>query len=88
MLKNKIYLENITIEDFAAEGKCIAKHEGAVVFIEGSAAPGDVVDIEIYNKKKRFFEGRITKIHQYSDQRKGRIDGGIQRAGECKRGIS
>ena len=69
MLKNKIYLENITIEDFAAEGKCIAKHEGAVVFIEGSAAPGDVVDIEIYNKKKRFFEGRITKIHQYSDRR-------------------
>ena len=69
MLKNKIYLENITIEDFAAEGKCIAKHEGAVVFIEGSAASGDVVDIEIYNKKKRFFEGRITKIHQYSDRR-------------------
>ncbi len=69
MLKNKIYLNNVRIEDFAAEGKCIAKHDGAVVFIEGNAAPGDVADIEIYNKKKKFFEGKIIKIHHLSEKR-------------------
>lgn len=80
MLKNRIYLQNITIEDFAAEGKCIAKHEGAVVFIEGNAAPGDVVDIEIYNKKKRFFEARVTKIHHFSERR---ADSFCQYFGTC-----
>jgi 23S rRNA (uracil1939-C5)-methyltransferase len=69
MLKNKIILQNVLIEDFAAEGKCIARHEGAVVFVQGDAAPGDVADIEIFNKKKRFFEAKIIKTHHFSDKR-------------------
>ncbi|TDB66979.1 23S rRNA (uracil(1939)-C(5))-methyltransferase RlmD [Arundinibacter roseus] len=68
MLNRKKY-EQITITDFAAEGKCIYKSEEGVVFIQGNAAPGDVVDIEITNKRKKFREGVITKFHSYSSLR-------------------
>jgi 23S rRNA (uracil1939-C5)-methyltransferase len=68
--KNKQVVENLLIEDFAAEGKCIGRLNGAVVFIEGNAAPGDVVDVEILGfKKKKFYEARVLKIHSFSEKR-------------------
>jgi 23S rRNA (uracil1939-C5)-methyltransferase len=62
-------LENITIESFAAEGKCIARHEDKVIFVEGNAAPGDVADIQINRDRKSYFEGQIIKLHQPSSLR-------------------
>ncbi|HEX2534650.1 MAG TPA: TRAM domain-containing protein, partial [Chitinophagaceae bacterium] len=44
--KNKPVLENVTVEDYAAEGKSLARLEGKVIFIEG-AVPGDVVDLRL-----------------------------------------
>ncbi|MCU0338531.1 MAG: 23S rRNA (uracil(1939)-C(5))-methyltransferase RlmD [Spirosomaceae bacterium] len=68
--KNKQVVENLLIEDFAAEGKCIAHYEGAVVFVEGDVAPGDVADVEIYSfKKKKFYEAKALKIHSFSPKR-------------------
>ncbi len=84
MLKNKIILQNVLIEDFAAEGKCIARHEGAVVFVQGDAAPGDVADIEIFNKKKRFFEAKILKTHHFSDKRAASFCQYFGTCGGCK----
>jgi 23S rRNA (uracil1939-C5)-methyltransferase len=69
MPKRKIY-EAVTITDFASEGKCIYKSEtDGVVFVDGKVAPGDVVDLEVYKKKKSFQEARVIKIHSYSDLR-------------------
>ena len=62
-------LENIRVEDFAAEGKCLARHEGAVVFIEGVVAPGDVVDVRVLRKKKNFLEAVVTRTHAFSERR-------------------
>ncbi|MFN8345234.1 MAG: 23S rRNA (uracil(1939)-C(5))-methyltransferase RlmD [Spirosomataceae bacterium] len=68
--KNRQVVENLLIEDFAAEGKCIGKLNGAVVFVEGNAAPGDVVDVEILAfKKKKFYEARVLKTHSFSEKR-------------------
>lgn len=68
--KNKQVVENLLIEDFAAEGKCIAHHEGVVVFVEGDVAPGDVADVEIYSfKKKKFYEAKVLHTHTYSPKR-------------------
>jgi 23S rRNA (uracil1939-C5)-methyltransferase len=61
--------KKITITDFAAEGKCIYKSDEGVVFIQGNVAPGDVVDIEIVNKRKKFREAVVTEFHSYSDLR-------------------
>jgi 23S rRNA (uracil1939-C5)-methyltransferase len=61
-------LENITIEDAAAEGKSLFRHDNKVIFVE-YAVPGDVVDVEIYRSKKGFSEARVLKFHSYSPNR-------------------
>lgn len=55
-------LEQITIEDVAAEGNSIARVDQMVVFIP-YGAPGDIVDVKIDKKKKSYAEGHITKMH-------------------------
>ncbi|MEG2178731.1 MAG: 23S rRNA (uracil(1939)-C(5))-methyltransferase RlmD [Bacteroidales bacterium] len=69
-MRNKVNLifENITITAVAAEGKALAKVNDMVLFV-AFAAPGDVVDVEVFRKKKSFMEGRIVKFHTYSPLR-------------------
>lgn len=62
-------LENIRIHDMAAEGKCLTRYEGAVIFVEGAVAPGDLVDLRVLRKKKNFMEAVATQIHEASDLR-------------------
>ncbi len=66
--KKNFTIENIHIEDFAAEGKCVARHNEKVVFVQ-NAAPGDVVDVFVTRDKKSYSEGRATKFHELSDKR-------------------
>jgi len=61
-------LGDITIETMAAEGKCIARVDGLVVFIQGGA-PGDIVEIELTKIKSSFLEGRVTAIQKLSVKR-------------------
>jgi 23S rRNA (uracil1939-C5)-methyltransferase len=68
--KNRQVVENLLIEDFASEGKCIGRLDGAVVFVEGNVAPGDMVDVEILSfKKKKFYEARVIKTLSFSEKR-------------------
>ena len=46
-------LENITIEDIAAEGKSLARVNDMVVFVP-FAVPGDVVDLQVRKKKHHY----------------------------------
>jgi len=60
--KNKnIILENISITDYAAEGKAIARLDGKVIFISG-AVPGDTADILLTKNKKDWAEARALRI--------------------------
>lgn len=61
-------LEKVTIADAGAEGMAVAKVDGLVVFVP-FVVPGDVVDIQLYKKKKNYAEGRAVKFHSYSDLR-------------------
>ena len=63
-----IFIENIEIIDTASKGKSIAKHNGRAIFIK-DGVPGDICDITILNKKKKYWEARIEKIHTYSKKR-------------------
>ncbi len=56
------------MEDYAAEGKSLAKLDGKVIFIEG-AIPGDVVDIQLNKNKKDWAEGHAINFHSYSPER-------------------
>lgn len=82
MKRNQI-LENITIENSAAEGKCVARYEDRVIFVEG-VAPGDVVDMRITRKKKSFLEATPVKFHQYSDARAEPFCSHYGTCGGCK----
>ena len=81
-LKNKI-LKDLTIEGIAAEGKCITRYEGQVIFVT-DVAPGDVADIKVIRKKKTFLEAIPVKIHQYSDLRKDPFCEHFGTCGGCK----
>jgi len=63
--KKKIVLENITVEDYAAEGRSLARVDGKVIFIE-NVVPGDVVDVRLLKNKKDWAEGVPVNIHSYS----------------------
>jgi 23S rRNA (uracil1939-C5)-methyltransferase len=66
--KKNIVLEQVLVENYAAEGKALARREGKVIFIEG-AVPGDVVDVRLGKNKKDWAEGFPLRFHSYSKER-------------------
>lgn len=80
--KSKRY-ENVTIVDAGSEGMAVAKPEGKVVFVP-FGAPGDVVDLEVYKKKRKFLEGRITRFEEQSTQRTAPVCAHFGLCGGCK----
>ena len=66
--RNKEF-KGLEVIDAGAKGKSIAKApDGKVIFI-GNAVPGDVVDVQTTKKKRAYYEGTATKIHEFSDKR-------------------
>lgn len=61
-------IENVTITDIAAEGKCIARIDDMVVFVP-FVVPGDVVDLQIVRKKHHYCEAQVVKFVSYSATR-------------------
>ena len=66
--KKNIILEQVTVEDYAAEGKSLARVDGKVIFIE-NVVPGDIVDVKLGKNKKDWAEGRPLRFHSYSPDR-------------------
>jgi len=67
--KNKnIILENLLVEDYAAEGKSLARVDGKVIFIE-NVIPGDVVDVRLVKNKKDWAEGHALQYRSFSADR-------------------
>lgn len=52
----------------AAEGKCIARIDGIVMFLEG-CAPGDLVNARLTKIKSNFLEATVTEIVEYAADR-------------------
>jgi 23S rRNA (uracil1939-C5)-methyltransferase len=67
----------------AAEGKCVAKPDGKVLFLKDSA-PGDIVDVRVTRKKKSFLEGYPIKFHERSKVRVTPVCGHFEICGGCK----
>ncbi len=66
--KKPVILEKLTIEKYAAEGRCLARLDGKVIFVE-KVVPGDVVDVWITKSKGDWAEGYPHQFHVYSDLR-------------------
>jgi len=61
-------IENLEIIDAGGEGKAVGKKDGLTVFVP-YAIPEDIVDVEVFKKKKKFAEARILKIKSESPSR-------------------
>ena len=61
-------IEGLEIVDIAAEGKAIGRWNDMVVFVP-MAVPGDVVNVQIRVKRRRFMEGYITEYLRKSPLR-------------------
>lgn len=81
--KQRQILEQILITDAAAEGNAIAKVDDLVIFVP-FVVPGDIVDLEIYRKKKNFAQAKAIKIHHYSEKRVEQQCPHFTQCGGCK----
>jgi 23S rRNA (uracil1939-C5)-methyltransferase len=61
-------LEKVTIADIGAEGNALARVDNLVVFVP-MLIPGDVVDIKVIKKRKKYLEGMVVRFHEYSPDR-------------------
>ena len=61
-------LEKVKITDIGTEGNAVAKVDGQVVFVP-MLIPGDVVDIRVRNKRRKYMEGTAVRFHEYSSDR-------------------
>ncbi|WP_278554388.1 TRAM domain-containing protein [Parvimonas micra] len=66
-------LKNLEIIDNTNEGLGVAKSEEGIVFVKGGLV-GDIVDVEITQKKKNFSNGYVKKYLKYSEYRKNLYD--------------
>lgn len=67
-MKKGDVIENIVVDTMAAEGKCVGRVNGQVIFLEG-CAPGDTVNAQLTKIKSSFLEGRVTAITSFSKNR-------------------
>jgi 23S rRNA (uracil1939-C5)-methyltransferase len=67
-MKKGDILSDIVIETMAAEGKCIAKVNGLVIFLQGGA-PGDTVEVSLTKIKSNYLEGKVVNVQKLSPHR-------------------
>lgn len=66
--RKKPFYENVRIEDIGSEGKAVARVGDVVVFTK-LAVPGDVVDLQVTKKRKRYQEAIVKDFKSYSTDR-------------------
>ncbi len=72
-------LEKVKITDIGAEGNAVARVNNMVVFVP-MLVPGDIVDIQVTKKRKKYMEGNVVRYHEYSP---GRIKPRCYHFGVC-----
>jgi len=81
--KQPVILRDVLVQDYAAEGKSLAKIDGKVIFIE-RAVPGDIVDIQLAKSKKDWAEAYPIAFKQLSAIRTTPFCNHFQVCGGCQ----
>ena len=83
--RNKIHeiLENVTVVDIATDGRAVAKVHDLVVFIS-HAIPGDIVDVRVIKKRKKYVETVPVRFVKYSPYRVEAFCKNFEGCGGCK----
>ena len=66
--REPIFIKNIEIIDTANKGKSFARHDGRAIFVE-KGVPGDICDIKVFKRRRKFWQASIEKIHTLSKKR-------------------
>jgi len=69
----------LEISDIASNGKAVGRHDGQVIFTN-LLVPGDVAEVEIYKKRRRYLEAKTLNITKASPNR---IEPVCQHFGVC-----
>ena len=81
--KKPVELTSVTVTDYAAEGKGLARVDGKVIFVSG-AIPGDAVDLFLTKNKKDWAEARVTRMVSPSPDRLTPFCAHFGTCGGCK----
>ena len=76
-------IRDVEITDAGSEGMAIGKSGDKVIFIP-FVVPGDIVDVKVIRRKKRYLEGRAVHFHQYSALREEPFCSHYGTCGGCK----
>jgi len=68
LAKKREILNRLLVENYAAEGKSLARVDGKVIFME-QVVPGDVVNVRVTKNKKDWAEAQVLNIEEYSVDR-------------------
>jgi len=68
LAKKREILNRLLVENYAAEGKSLARVNGKVIFLE-QVVPGDVVNVRVIRDKKDWAEAQVLNIEEYSVDR-------------------
>ena len=61
-------LEKVRITDIGAGGNALARIDNQVIFVP-MLIPGDVVDLKVVRKRKKYLIGSVVRFHEYSPDR-------------------
>ncbi|MFI3320081.1 MAG: 23S rRNA (uracil(1939)-C(5))-methyltransferase RlmD [Rikenellaceae bacterium] len=76
-------IEGLEITTLAAEGKAMGRYNDVVVFVP-LTVPGDVVDVQIRSKRRRFMEGVVVNYVKKSELRAEAFCNHFGICGGCK----
>lgn len=81
--QEKRFIQDLRVVDIAEAGKGVAKQDELVMFID-HVVPGDLVDVELFRKKKNFGEARLVAIKEPSEHRVDPFCAHFGTCGGCK----
>jgi len=79
----KKIIENVEVIDIADNGKAVGKTGDLVIFVS-RAVPGDVVDVQVTRKRKKYVEGLPVRFSKYSEWRVEPFCNSFAVCGGCK----
>jgi len=82
-MKASKVIEKLEITGVSSDGKSVGRHENRVIFV-ANGAPGDIVDVRIVGKQKKFLLGEIIHFHEKSADRTDPFCEHFGTCGGCK----
>lgn len=67
--RSRAVFEDLQIIDAGSKGKSIAKAPDGRVVIVDNAVPGDIATVEVYKKRKGFYQAKVISVSEFSDKR-------------------